>query len=241
MQPVVEGSPRPTARTIGVVYLLYFLTSVFGALLMKGVVVPTDAVATAQNLLAHESLYRSGWEVGLVANALYIAVTALFYGLLAPVNRSLAVMMAFFSLTGCIVQIFGGLLQVAPFTILGDTQLAAAFTVTQLRSAALVSFKLYPLVFNISLVLFALFDSLLGYLIYKSTFLPRFIGVWFMVAGVIGLTFLWPPLAIPLRFVIIPIGGLAEVALMLWLIVKGVDVSRWRELSPKLPAQGSGS
>ena len=231
MQPVVEGSPRPTARTIAVIYLLYFLTAVFGALLMKGVVVPTDAVGTAQNLLAHESLYRSGWEVGLVANALYIAVTALFYGLLAPVNRSLAVMMAFFSLVGCTVQIFGGMLQMAPLTILGDNQLAGAFTVVQLRSAALLSFKLYPLVFHISLVLFALFDFLLGYLIYKSTFLPRFLGVWFMIAGVVGLTFLWPPVATELRFVIIPIGGIAEIVLMLWLLVKGVDASKWREVA----------
>jgi hypothetical protein len=226
---LVEVSPRPSARTIGVVYLLYFLIAVFGALLMKGVVVPTDAVATAKNLLAHESLYRSGWEVGLIANAIYIAVTALFYGLLAPVNRSLAVMMAFFSLVGCIVQIFGGLLQVAPLTILGDNQLAGAFTVAQLQSAAQLSFKLYPEVFNISLVLFALFDFFLGYLIYKSTFLPRFIGVWFMIAGAVGLMFLWPPLGTALRYVIIPIGGLAEVVLMFWLIVKGVDVSRWRE------------
>ena len=228
MQPVVEGSPRPTARTIGVVYLLYFLIAVFGALLMKGVVVPTDPVTTAQNLLAHQSVYRSGWEIGLVGNALYIAVTAMFYGLLAPVNRSLAVMMAFFSLVGCTVQIFGGLLQVAPLTILGNNQ-AGAFTVVQLQSAALLSFKLYPEVFNISLVLFALFDFWLGYLIYKSTFLPRFIGAWYMIAGVLGLMFLWPPLGTALRFVIIPIGGLAEVALMAWLIAKGVDVARWRE------------
>lgn len=231
MQPVVEGSPSPTARTIGIVYLLYFLTAVFGAFLMKGLVVPNDAVATAQNLLAHESLYRSGWEIGLVANALYIAVTALFYGLLVPVNRSVAVMMAFFSLVGCTVQIIGGLLQLAPLTILGDTQLAGAFTPGQLRSVALLSFQLYPRVFDISLVLFALFDFLLGYLIYRSSFLPRFIGVWFMIAGVVGLTFLWPPLGTSLRYVVIPVGGLAEVALMLWLIVKGVDVSRWRELN----------
>ena len=228
---LVEDSPSPSARTIGVVYLLYFLTAVFGALLMKGVVVPTDAVATAQNLLAHGSLYRSGWEIGLVANALYIAVTALFYGLLAPVNRSLAAMMAFFSLVGCIVQIFGGMLQVAPLTILGDNQLAGAFTVVQLQSAAQLSFKLYPEVFNISLVLFALFDFSLGYLIYKSTYLPRFIGVWFMIAGAVGLLFLWPPLGTALRFVIIPIGGLAEVVLMFWLIVKGVDVAKWREMA----------
>jgi len=229
MQPIVEGSPRPTARTIAVVYLLYFLTAVFGALLMKGLVVPTDAVATAQNLLAHESLYRSGWEVGLVANALYIAVTALFYGLLAPVNRSLAVMMAFFSLVGCTIQIFGGLLQLAPLTILGDNQLAGAFTVTQLRSAALLSFKLYPQVFYISLVLFGLFDILLGYLIYKSTFLPRFIGVWFMIGGVAALTFLWPPLAhylFPFNQVVAAVG---ELSLMMWLLVMGVNAQRWNE------------
>lgn len=239
MQPVVEGSPRPTARTIGVVYLLYFLTAVFGALLMKGVVVPTDAVATAQNLLAHGSLYRSGWEVGLVGNGLYIAVTALFYGLLAPVNRSLAMMMAFFSLVGCTVQIFGGMLQIAPLTILGDNQLAGAFTGAQLRSAVMLSYKLYPQVFNISLVLFALFDFLLGYLIYKSTYLPRFLGVWFMIAGVIGLTFLWPPLATELTFVIIPVGGIAELVLMLWLIVKGVDVPRWRESHSRYSREGA--
>jgi len=137
--------------------------------------------------------------------------------------------MAFFSLVGCIVQILGGMLQLAPLAILGDSQLASAFTVTQLQSATLLSFKLYPQVFYISLVLFGLFDVVFGYLIYKSTFLPRFIGVWFMIAGVVGLMFLWPPLGTALRFVIIPIGGLAEVVLMFWLIVKGVDVSRWRE------------
>jgi len=112
--------------------------------------------------------------------------------------------------------------------------LAGAFTVVQLRSAALLSYKLYPQVFNISLVLFAVFDFLLGYLIYKSTFLPRFIGVWFMIGGVVGLMFLWPPLGTALRFVIIPIGGVAEIVLMLWLIVKGVDVSRWREKAAPL-------
>jgi hypothetical protein len=230
MHLIVEDSPRPSARTIAVVYLLYFVTGILGALLMKGLVVPTDAAATAQNLLAHETLYRSGWEIGLVANALYIATTALFYGLLAPVNRSLGMMMAFFSLAGCIVQIFGGLLQIAPLSILGDSQVTSAFTAAQLQAAALLSSKLFPLVFYISFVLFGLFDILLGYLIYKSTFLPRFIGVWFMIGGVAALTFLWPPLAIAVKPVAIGVGGIAELVLMLWLMVKGVDLPRWREV-----------
>ena len=139
-------------------------------------------------------------------------------------------MMAFFSLTGCIVQIFGSLLQLAPLTILRDNQLAGAFTATQLHAAVALSFQLYPLVFYISLVLFGLFDILLGYLIYKSTFLPRFIGVWFMIGGVAALLFLWPPLALAVKPVAIGVGGIAELVLMLWLLVKGVDLPRWREI-----------
>jgi hypothetical protein len=231
VETIVADSPRPTARTVAVVYLLYFLTAALGAFLMRGLIVPTDAVATAQNLLAHQSLYRSGFEVGLVANTVYLAVTALFYGLLAPVNRTLAMMMAFFGVVGSAIQIFAGLLQLAPLTILPDTQLATAFTVTQLQAAVMLSYKLYTQTFYISLVLFALFDILLGYLIYESTFLPRAIGALLVIAGVAWLSVLWPPLAMSIRPAVIAIGGIAEIILMGWLLLKGVDVSKWRKVT----------
>src|SRR5574337_35879 len=153
MEQIAAASPRPNARAIGVVYLLYFLTAFFGAFLMKGLVIPGDAAATANSLLAHETLYRSGFAVGLIANAFYIALTALFYGLFEPVNRSISLVAAFFSLVGCAIQIFGGVLQLVPLVILGNSHLFSAFKVEQLQAAALLCLKLYSQAVGIALVL----------------------------------------------------------------------------------------
>lgn len=214
---------------IGVVYLLFFVTAFAAAFLMNRLVVSNDAAATAKSILAHEALYRSGFAVSLMSNALYIAVTALFYRLFEPVNRNMSLLAAFFSLVGCAVQIFGGLLQLAPLTILGDSQLSSAFQVQQLQALSLLSLKLHGQTFTISLVIFALYDLLLGYLIFRSTFLPGILGVLMMVAGVGWLTFVWPPLATALSSYVMPFGALSEILLMLWLLVKGVSVSSWQE------------
>jgi hypothetical protein len=148
---------------------------------------------------------------------------------IGPVNWSLALVAAFFSLVGCTVQIFGGLFQLAPFVILRDSLLSKVFTLEQLQAAVLLSFTLYSQTYTIGLVLFACYDLLLGYLIYRSTFVPRILGAVLMCAGVAGLTFLWQPLATALLIYIELIGGLGEGLLMLWLLVKGVNISRWQE------------
>jgi Domain of unknown function (DUF4386) len=228
VERIAVASPNPKVRAIGVVYLLYFLAAVVAVFLTKGLVV-SDAAATANNIVAHEALYRSGFAVGLIANALYIALTAFFYGLFEPVNRSVSLLAAFFSLVGCAVQIFGGLFQLAPLVVLGDNQWLSTFKVEQLQAAALMCLKLHAQTFNISLVLFALYDLLIGYLIFKSTFLPRLLGVLLMVAGLGWLTFVWPPLASSLSSYVLPVGALAEIVLMLWLLVKGVNATRWHE------------
>ena len=229
MERMLEGSPRPTPRMIGVVWMLYFLTAILGGLISKGLVVSTDAAATATNLLAHASQYRASVEVGLFANALYVALTALLYGLFAPVNRSISLTAALFSLVGCTVQIVATILQLAPLSFLADSNLASAFTAAQLHAAALISLKLYAQSFHMSFEMFALFNVVLGYLIYRSTFLPRILGVFFLIAGLGWLCYVWTPLGTAARFVVLSFSGLAEVGLTLWLLVKGVDVPRWRE------------
>lgn len=90
-EPIAEASPRPGARITGVVYLLYFLTAVSGELFIRGIIVTGDPAATATNIFAHERLFRLGGAVGLIATALYIAVTALFYGLFKPVNKTVSI------------------------------------------------------------------------------------------------------------------------------------------------------
>jgi hypothetical protein len=224
MERIAARPLHPRAKAIGAVYLLYFMAAFLGAYLVKGLVISGDSAATANNILAHETLYRASIAVDLVANAFYITLTALFYRLFEPVNRGLSLLAAFFSLVGCAVQIFGDVFQVAPLVMLGDNQLLSAFKVEQLQAAALLSIKLHAQSFSIALVFFAVYDLLIGYLIFRSTFLPRILGVLMMVAGVGWLTFLWPPLATSLSSFVMPLGAVAELLLMLWLLVKGVNV-----------------
>jgi hypothetical protein len=226
----IEASSPPSTRAIGVIWLLYFLTGTLGTLLTKGIVVPTDAASTANNILTHASLYRAGFAVDLVSNLIYIGLTALLFGLFRPVNPSLALLAAFFSLVGCTVQIVGELLRLAPSVVLANPQLANAFGAQQLQAAVLLSLILYKSVFYISFVLFACFELVTGFLILRSTFLPRWLGWWWIAGGIGGLTFLWSPLATSIWPLLVAAGA-GEFALPVWLLVKGVDNSKWQALT----------
>lgn len=224
-----ESSPRPSARVIGVVYLLYFVLAIGGEMLARGMVLAGDPAATSTNLLAHERLFRLSMAVGLMGTALYIAVTVLFYGLFRSVSPTAARLAAFFSLTGCAVQACGDLFQAAPFVILEGSPYLNVFTAEQLHAAALTCIKLNVQAVYIYLVFFGLFNFHIGYLIFKSTYLPRILGVLMGLSGVGWLTFLSPVLARQFLPPIEIVGILAEAALMLWLLVKGVNVERWKE------------
>jgi hypothetical protein len=223
MERIVDGNRLLGGRIIGFVYLSYFLIASVGAFLMKRVVVGGDA--TAANILAHEATYRAGFAFGLVGNVVYIALTVLFYLLFERVDRFISLLTMLVSLVGCTTQIVAGILELAPLVVLRDTRLAGAFEVAQLRAVALASLKIYSQTFHISFVLFALFDFLLGVLIFRSKLLPRVLGVLMMVAGVVALTFLFPPLAVAIQPFVLAVGAGAEGALMLWLIVKGVNAA----------------
>jgi len=229
---IAEASPRLKARMAGVFYLLTFLTG--------GVAVPSfrlvadsDAAATASNILAHEALFRLGFAALLINVAVYITVTLLFYELFKPVNRSLSLLAAFFSLVGCAIQAVSSAFFLAPLIVLGGAQSLSVFKVEQLQAQALMFFKLYAQAYNIGLVFFGFYCLLIGCLISRSTFLPRVLGVLMACAGLAWLTFLSPPLANHLLAYIEILGIIAEAALMLWLLIKGVNVQRWRELNAR--------
>ena len=226
---------QPSARTIGIVYLLYPLTALFGAFLLRGIVVPANAAATATNILAHRDLYRGGFAFDLVANVIYLALTALFYEFFRPVNRSASLVAAFCGLAGCTVQVMGELLRIAPLVFLTNAHLATLYSPDQLRAAALLSLTLHSETLRISYLVFAVFDFMIGYLIVGSTDVPSVLGWFMMAAGVGGLTLLWPPLAVALYYVIVPLGGLAELMLMAWLIAKGPSREALRARAKRAP------
>jgi Domain of unknown function (DUF4386) len=218
MERITEMSPQPMARITGVVYLLSFLVAL-GTLITPG---------TPNDIVAHESLFRLGYATSLIWIALYIAVTALLYFLFEPVSRRLALLAAFFSLVGCTIQVFSSVFLLVPL-VLGGGHYVNAFSASQSQDLAQMFLDLNVQANYIAVVFFGLFDIVIGYLIFKSTFMPRILGALMAIAGLGWLIFLSPPLANRVLIYIEAPGFIAELALMLWLLVFGVNVQRWKE------------
>src|SRR5712692_5253910 len=231
MERIVEASPRSLARMAGVSQVLEGTTATFGQVVVLGrLVVFGNAAATAANILGHERLFWLGFASSLIGVAFHIAWALLFYELLKPVNRSLSLLAAFVILVGCAIQALTSLLYLAPLLILQGGSSLSAFTPEQLQALALMFLKLNTYAFDVYLVFFGLWCVLIGYLIFRSTFLPRILGVLLAISGLGFVTYLYPPLAYRLFMpYIAAASALGEVSLELWLIVMGVNAQRWKE------------
>jgi len=221
-------SPRFTARMAGLFYLLYVVIAGLAGFARRGIFIGGDAAATATNIIAHKSLYQLGFACDLLSVASYIIVVVLFHQLLKPVNGSVSVLAACFGFMGCVIMAVGGVFQLAPLTVLGHPTYSRVFSAEQLQVQSYILLKLYDQAYSIALVSFAFFDLLIGYLIFKSTFLPRILGVMMSLAGLAFLTFLAPAFgARNLQWLLFLAVG--EGLLILWLLVKAVDAERWNE------------
>lgn len=231
-----DASPRTRARIAGIVYLVFFLTAVLGEVFaqragISGFGLSGDAAATAKRILAHESLFQLGFALGLISIACYVAVTAFFYQLFKPVSASLSLIAAFLSLMGQAIAASASVLQLAPLVLLKGSPYLSVFSPKQLQALALMFLNLNAQVGNIDLIFDGLFLLLIGYLIFRSTFLPRILGGFVALAGLGWLTFLSPLLANDLTTYLEVVGVAAEASLMLWLLVMGVNAQRWNALA----------
>jgi hypothetical protein len=229
---IAEASPRLKARVAGVLYLLIFVAAPFAEFFVRGrLVISGDPAATATNILAHELLFRLGFVAELITLVCDTTVALIFYDLLKPVSRSLSLLAAFFRLMLVAIMAVDSLNYFSPLVLLGGAHFLTAFKADQLQGLVLVSQSLFTHGYNISLVFFGFHCLLIGYLIYRSTFLPRIIGVLLAIGGPCYVTnslasFLSPGFAAP--YLLIP-PGLGELSLTLWLLVVGVNVQRWKE------------
>jgi predicted membrane protein len=230
-EKITSTSPRAKARMAGVLYLIAGQAYAYAEFSVRGkLVVWGDAAATAHNILAHEPLFRWGFAAELISAVCFIAVTLLFYDLFKPVNKNLALLATFFSLTGCGIQALSSLFHYAPLVVLGGERYLGVFKVEQLQALALMFLSLRNLATNIYMEFFGCYNLLIGYLIFRSTFLPRILGVFLAIAGLTYQAFLSPPLASHLfPYLMAPAGALGELSLVLWLMVMGVNPQRWKE------------
>jgi len=235
IERIAEASPRVQARIAGFLYLIVIVGGIFAEIFVRGrLVVHGDAAATAHNIATHELLYRWGFAVELFYCAFCnLPITLIFYNLFKVVNKNVALLMAFFDLVVTAIESISLLAHYAPLVFLENGHYLNAFTAEQLQAATYMSVQLFELGFAMSLVFFGFDLFLLAYLIVKSTFFPRIIGV---LLGIEGLGYLINSFALFLApalqariFPYFAVTAIAEVALCLWLLVMGVNVQRWKE------------
>jgi hypothetical protein len=229
-----DVSPRARARITGAVYLLFFLTAIAGEVFnrragLAEIGTSGDAAATSDSILAHVASLRWGFALGLFSTACYVVVTALFYQLFRPVSRSLSFIAVCFSLMGLAIQTSGSVFLLSPLVVPGDNPSLSVFDAGQRSALVSIFLNLHTEAGYVGLVFDGLFLLLIGYLIFRSTFLPHVLGLPMALAAVGWLTFLAPPSANHLVPYIEVLGFLAEASFMLWLLVRGVNAQRWRE------------
>jgi hypothetical protein len=226
-------SPQRLARMAGLLYLVIIVLGLTGELVVRaGIVANGDAAATAANIRASAGLFRFGFFADSVMLLCDIALAVLLYVLLRPVSKTLALMAMCFRLVQAAL-IGGNLLHYhAAIIALGSPEYAALLGAEELNALAALFLDLHSHGYDLGLLPFGLSCLLLGWLVYRSGFLPRTLGVLLAAAGIVYLVgsytrFLFPAhveTVMPIYLVAI----VAESAMCLWLLFKGVDAAEWQ-------------
>ncbi len=231
----VETSPQTYARIGGVLYLIIIVLGIFGEAFVRGrIFVSGDAAATAANLRSMESLWRFHIAAELFLLICTIALALMFYVLLRPISKELALLAVFFNLVSVAVEAVAALDLVAALFPLGNAGYLKAFPPEQLYAMASLAIKSHSYGFGVALIFFGCTCLILGYLIFRSGYLPKAIGVLMQIAGLGYLTnsfalVLAPNFADRIFAAIAVPAFVGEASLCLWLLVKGVNVDKWEE------------
>ncbi|HEX3251677.1 MAG TPA: DUF4386 domain-containing protein [Pyrinomonadaceae bacterium] len=234
-----QTSPRLLGRIIALLILVIIATGIFAqGFVSDRLIISGDAATTAGNILANQGLYRLGFTVFLIEMVAQVAQTALWYVLLRPVNRSIAVTGAFIDLAGGVIKTFARVFYIAPLSVLLSTAGGASplrgFTPEQVQSIALLLLQINNRGAATALAFFGFSITLRGYLIFRSTFMPRWLGVLSMISGLGWLTFLYPPFG-SRAFLPVVLFALSSLAVMIaWLLFVGVNEDKWHDCAQRV-------
>ena len=217
-----------SARLAGALYLGTIIFGLFAEMGVRGsLIVRDDASATASALLAHQALFRASIAADLAMLACYIGVTALFCLMFMPVSRRVSLAAAGFSLIGIAILAVDGFFLIAALRLVDAAPtLATAIDAPQRAAMALLALRLHGDGYDLSLVFFGVYCLMLGWLVWRSTFLPRSISALMALAGVCYLLNSIADLAVPALGDALPAATMlptliGETVLALWLLVFG--------------------
>jgi hypothetical protein len=230
------NSINKTARMAGFLYLSYFVVEILAdAFGRSPLIVMGDAAATASNIVAHEWQFRIGFVGDLLAGVLFFLTAWALYTLLKPVNKNLALLFLLLNLGGVAVRFAIDINYVAALLLSSGADTLKVFQADQLQALAMAFLHLQKNGYWASQIFFGAWLFPLGYLVFKSGFLPRFLGIVLMMSCVTWTTtsflyLLYVPGYTAITYLSYPLGFIAEFGLTLWLLIKGV-----KDQKPALP------
>ncbi len=217
---------KKIARMAGLFYLIFILLSIL-AMLLGGsrMIILGNAVETAQNITTSEGLFRLGFMSDLLSAVFFLLAAWALYVLLKPVNKNFALLFLLLNLGGVAVQSLNLLNQFAALLLLGSGDYLSAFQAGQVQVMALFFLNLHENGFMIAQIFYSTWLLPLGYLIYKSGFLPKFLGILVLADFVCWLVYFFQYFLLPnftvITYLSFPVGFLAEFGLALWLLIMG--------------------
>ena len=232
----LDRSPRALARAEGVNYLIIIVLGIFVELFVRArIVAGGDAAATAANLKSMETLWRIGIAAEMLMVICTIASALLLYLLLRPVSRHLALLATFFSLVGLTVEAAYALHLVEALFPIQAKPYLASFTREQLDAMALLSLRAHGNGFGLALLIFVPAFLIRGFLVARSGYFPKAVGLLYQMAGLaylinsLGLI-LTPHLSGRIFAVVAGPGFIGEATFCVWLLTRGLNVERWNEV-----------
>jgi hypothetical protein len=232
-----ETSPRTYARIGGVFYLLIIVLGIFYEMIVRdSILVPGDSMASMASLKQNEFLWRLGIVAEFLSSIVSIGLVLIMYRLTKLVNKDLAMLAAFFNLAGVTIQTVYIVQLIEALFPIGSSSYLQAFTPEQLSAMISLSTKSHVFGFGIALLMFAPYFLLTGYLIYKSIYLPKFIGILYMISGagylINSIILIMAPQFSGMVFMVIVLPVfIGEISLSLSLLIKGVNEEEWNKYS----------
>jgi hypothetical protein len=210
----------------GFFYLMFIITFVFASYIRSRLIVFGDSVTTANNILSSQSLFRVGFMSELLSAMFFVLAAWALYVLLKPVNKNLALLFLLLNLGGVAIECINALNLFTALQLFGGANYLSVFQTDQLQAMAMSFLNSYTNGFMIAQLFFGTWLLPLGYLVYKSRFLPRLLGI-LLILDFFGVMiwffqfFLFPGYEI-LSYPGLAVSFVAEISLSLWLLIKGV-------------------
>lgn len=227
--PTAETSPLVRARVAGALYLFANIFAPFTLLYLPSrFIVRGDAAATAGNIMASESLFRFGIVGNLFTFVANIFLALALYQLLKVVNKNMASLMVILFLAGVPIAMVNELNQLAVLQLLSGADYLKAYPTDQLQALAYLLLCLHSQGLLIAHIFFGLWLFPMGYMVFKSSFIPKIVGVLLMIAG-LGYVVQSFAAFLGYNVNIILFTGLGELVFLLWLLIKGVNVEQWKK------------